>query len=472
MRATGSQTSRFVWAEWIPVFFLVFVFLLGGSSRSDAASQPFLRGGALLFAFWAATRLAADDWRRIRVPLAIWFAAALWMAIQLVPLPPETWQALPGREIIAKIDRIIGQPDLWRPISLSPSQTMNSLLAMTVPLAALLVIAQVPGEHYRRVTLSIIAIACFSTFLGLLQLLSGAGSAAYLYRITNITNMVGLFANSNHHALFLASAIALTGMSLRDELMRKRRDKLLLGLLAIVGVYLTAMTPFTGSRVGFLAGIFVFAISYAMVLMTWRAQSSDAPVDRHKPAARGALVARGSGWIAYAPPLLVAAALGTGLLLTDRTTSLSRVLGESVAEDIRVRAWPTVQSLIEVYWGVGSGFGSFPGVFKIYEPDKLLGATYFNRAHNDWAELLITGGLPFALIVAALLLWIARSFWKTGLRNLVRGHRGDFRLSVLIVILVLAGASFAEYPLRVPSMQVLAITLIIMLCSPKTAHRV
>lgn len=466
MRTAVSQASKFVWAEWIPVFFLLFVFLLGGSGRSDVASQPLLRGGSLLFAFWAATQLAADDWRRIRVPLAIWFAATLWMAIQLIPLPPEMWQALPGREIITRIDRIIGQPDLWRPISLAPSQTMNSVLAMTVPLAALLIIAHVPADHYRRITLAVIAIACLSTLLGLVQLLSGAGSAAYLYRITNITNMVGLFANSNHHALFLASAIALTGMSLRDELMRKRQDKLLIMLLAITGIYLTAMTPFTGSRMGFFAGILVFLVGYAMILATWKSLSGNVPAGRR---GSGSPLA-GSRWFVYAPPVLMAGALGTGLVLTDRTTSLSRALGESVAEDIRIRAWPTVQSLIETYWGLGSGFGSFPGVFKIYEPDALLSGTYFNHAHNDWAELLITGGLPFALIVVAMLLWIALGFLRAGMRNLVRGHRGDLRLPALIVMLVLAGASFVEYPLRVPSIQALAIILIIMLCSPKAAR--
>lgn len=465
MRTAGSQASKFVWVGWVPVFFLLFVFLLGGGARSDVASQPLLRGGSLLFAFWAATRLTADDWRRIRVPLALWFAATLWMAIQLVPLPADMWQVLPGREIITRIDRIIGQPDLWRPISLAPSQTMNSLLAMTVPLAALLVIAQVTADHYRRMALAVIAIACLSTLLGLVQLLSGAGSAAYLYRITNNTNMVGLFANSNHHALFLASAIALTGMLLRDELMRKRQDKLLILLLAITGIYLTAMTPFTGSRVGFVAGIVVFVAGYAMVLATLKSQS-----DNISAAKRGSLLAT-RGWLVYAPPVLVAAALGTGLALTDRTTSLSRALDQSVAEDIRVRAWPTVQSLIETYWGLGSGFGSFPGVFKIYEPDSLLSGTYFNHAHNDWAELLITGGLPFALIVVATLLWIALGFWKAGMRNLVRGHRGDLRLPVMIVVLVLAGASLAEYPLRVPSIQVLSIVLVVMLCSPKAARQ-
>lgn len=465
--ARSSAGSGFAWGEWVPVFFLIFVVLLGGSGRSDVASLPILRGGSLLFACWAATRLGADDWRRIRVPLALWFAATLWMAIQLIPLPPEVWHALPGRDIIVQIDRLVGQADLWRPISLSPSQTMNSLLAMTVPLAALLVAAQVPAEDYRRLTLAIIGIACFSVLLGAMQMLSGPGSAFYTYRITNVTNMVGLFANSNHHALFLAAAVALIGAALRDELIRKRRNKLLIGLLGAAGLFLVALTPFTGSRVGFLAAGGAFAVSYLMVVLAWKSQSEEPA-----PSRRGTPAPNMGRYLIYAPPVLLVAALSAVLFLTNRVTSLSRAFGEDVAGDLRVQTWPTVRSMIETYWELGSGFGSFPGVYKIYEPDNLLQASYFNHAHNDWAELLITGGAPFALIVLGLILWIAVRVWSLGLRNLLGAPRGDLRLPVLMVVAILVAVSFAEYPLRVPSIQALAVVLVVMLCSPKTVRTV
>lgn len=465
--ARSSAGSGFAWGEWVPVFFLIFVFVFGGSGRSDVASLPILRGGSLLFACWAATRFSSEDWRRIRVPLALWFAATLWMAIQLIPLPPEAWHGLPGREIIFEIDRLLGQADLWRPISLSPSQTMNSLLAMTVPLAALLIAAQVPVEDYRRLMLAIICIASFSVLLGAMQMLSGPTSAFYLYRITNVTNMVGLFANSNHHALFLAAAVALIGAALRDELIRKRRNKMLIGLLGAAGLFIVAMTPFTGSRLGFLAAGASFAVSYLMVVLTWRSQSEESA-----PTRRGVSAPKLARYLIYSPPLLLFAALSAVLFLTNRVTSLSRVLGEDVAGDLRAQTWPTVQSMIETYWELGSGFGSFPGVYKIYEPDNLLQPNYFNHAHNDWAELLITGGAPFALIVLGMILWLAARFWSLGLRNLFGARRGDLRLPVMIVVGIFAAASLAEYPLRIPSIQALTVVLVVMLCSPKTVRTV
>ena len=103
----------------------------------------------------------------------------------------------------------------------------------------------------------------------------------------------------------------------------------------------------------------------------------------------------------------------------------------------------------------------------MFEPDHLLQDAYFNHAHNDWAEAILTGGLPFVLIVIALLIWFGRAAANRGTRNLIKGHRGDIRLPILTTILLLVATSLADYPLRVPSIQVLAIFLILFLCCPK-----
>lgn len=452
-------------STWVPILFLAFVFLLGGGSRSDIASLPVLRGTAVLFAFWAALQMRREDWRRIRVPLALMLALTLWMALQLVPLPPDIWHGLPGRSTIVAIDRLVGQAELWRPISLTPSQTLNALLAMTVPLAALLLAAQMTADEYPPLITAVVVIACASAALGLLQILSGSSSPAYLYRIANNSSMVGLFSNRNHHAIFLACTIPLVAMLLRDEFMRKRKRMLIRVWLALSGILLTLLTILIGSRGGLVAGLFAFGIGYAMVAASW-------PVaDRSRSSSSSAaLPSRYGRWFLYAPPALLVIFVGIALLNSNRTTAFTRVVGESVGDDLRVLAWPTVQSMIETYWVAGSGFGSFAGVYKIFEPDNLLQDAYFNHAHNDWAEAILTGGLPFALILGAAMLWFIRSFAARGVRNLVKGHRGDLRLPALTVVVVLAATSLIEYPLRIPSIQALAIFLILFLCCPKSSR--
>jgi O-antigen ligase len=448
---------------WGPVAFLIFIFLFGGSGRSDVASLPLLRAGGVLFAFWAMLRLTPVDWRRIGVPLALLGAISLWMAIQLVPLPPSIWHGLPGRGTIVAVDGLLGQADLWRPMSLTPSQTFNSLLAMTVPFAALLVFAQADAEDYPRILFAVVGIACFSALLGLVQIFFGAGSGAYFYRTTNPDSMVGLFANRNHHAVFLAIAVIVAAMLLRDELMRKRKRGGVQIVLGLVGVGLAVMTTLIGSRSGMAIGLAAFAISYVMVGFAWRGRPVAAGSRAAAPAARG------GHWAFYAPPLLLALLLGVALLLSSRTTALTRVFGTDAVAELRVEAWPVLVSMLETFWVFGSGFGSFPDTFKMFEPDRLLQPSYFNHAHNDWIELAITGGLPAAAILALALVWLARAFAARGARNFVKGHRGDARLPVLAIILLLAVASLVEYPLRLPSMQVLAILMMILLCCPKPA---
>lgn len=466
-RAVSSrQPGRFaIQTRLVIIAFVVLVFLTGGSSRGDLASLPLFRAIAVLAAFWAAMRLTADDWRRIRTPFVLLLLLTAWTAIQLVPLPSAIWHGLPGRETIVAIDGLLGQPDLWRPISLTPSQTWNGLLAMSVPLAALLLAARLDSEDYPLLMLTIVGIAAASALLGFFQLLAGSGSAAYLYRITNAESMVGLFANRNHNAVFLACAIVIAAMLLRDERMRNRQSLPMQLALIFAGLTFTALTALIGSRAGFAAGVVAFAVGYAMIVSTWSA----GPAGRRGGAApSGAPKVR--RYLIYSPPVLLAMLLGTAIWLSDRTTAISRVADRSVGDDMRAQAWPTVLSMIEKYWVAGSGIGSFPDVYKMFESDTLLSPSYFNHAHNDWAEILLSGGLPMAAILIAALVWFARRFLALGLRNLLKGHRGDLRLPVFVVVVILAGASLVDYPLRVPSLQVMAIMLITLLCCPAPAR--
>jgi O-antigen ligase len=161
--------------------------------------------------------------------------------------------------------------------------------------------------------------------------------------------------------------------------------------------------------------------------------------------------------------------LGVALWASDRSTALTRMMGQDVAADLRIQAWATVRSMLDTHWALGSGFGSFPDVYKMFEPDRLLQPSYFNHAHNDWVELLITGGLPAAIILLVTIVWILRGVRRNGLRGLAKGHRGDIRLPAMAILMLLAVGSIVDYPLRVPSIQALAVLLIILLCCPKSA---
>lgn len=449
----------------LPVCFLVFTFLIGGGSRSDIISLPLLRGVAVFFAFWAAARLDASDWRRIRAPLVLLVAVTLWLAVQLIPLPPFMWQSLPGREVVAAVDALLGQSGIWRPISLTPSLTVNSLLGMSVPIAALLLAARMDPEDSSQFLTAIVAVACVSAVFGFLQILNGPATSLYFYRITNSDSMVGLFANRNHHSLFLACTVMIAAVLLRDEVMRKRKRRARISVLGVAVLFLTFATAFIGSRAGFAAGAVAFILGYLVVITTWNGVASPRRHVQSGPAITAHKLLK------FAPPVLMAVSLALTVWFSSRVTSISRVATDSIAGDLRALAWPTVREMIQIYWPAGSGVGSFAEVYQIYEPDALLQPAYFNHAHNDWAEILITGGLPLALILLLTFVWIGRRMWELGTRNFLKGYRGDYRLLAATVLMILALGSLTDYPLRVPSLQVFAIMLIAMVFCPRLARQ-
>ena len=182
------------------------VALLGGSARFDAVQMAALRPLAALFLIPALYFLSKESLRPALAPMVMLGLATLWMAIQLVPLPPSLWHALPGREILVELDAMHGLEDTWRPIAWVPMRGWNALMSMVVPIsAALLVLALRP--NMRSLLLIIVAIGVVDAALGLLQILAGSESALYYYTHTNAGSPVGIFANENHSAVFSAMVL-------------------------------------------------------------------------------------------------------------------------------------------------------------------------------------------------------------------------------------------------------------------------
>jgi O-antigen ligase len=113
---------------------------------------------------------------------------------------------------------------------------------------------------------------------------------------------------------------------------------------------------------------------------------------------------------------------------------------------MRRRGLGTVLAMTAQYFPLGSGFGGFDPVFRLHEPDNLLKPTYFNHAHNDFLEVVLDGGLPAGIILAAAALWWAR-------RSVVawRSISIDRLPAAGSMIIFLVGvASVFDYPARTP----------------------
>ncbi len=441
------------------IAFVVVVCAMGGGARDDLQSLLLLRPAAVGFGAWALLVAAPGDLKSVRTPLALLLALLALIAAQLVPLPSALWHALPGREGIARRDSLLGLSDLWRPVSLSPSKTWNSLVSLVVPLAALLVAAIQPAAHRIRMVETILIAATVSAVLGLAQIVGPSDGPLYLYSITNQDTAVGLFANRNHHAAFLAATFPLLGwyflFAVRSELLLSRPW---VASVTISGGLWVVVEAMTGSRTGLV--LLALAMGIVFFLFLAAVRQGRFAHDRRKPIPFSSARARiGLG-------LGVLSAMVVTVWIVPSLPAYQRFGADEYAADVRFTAAPTVFRMALDAFPAGIGFGAFEHVFKAYEPDALLKASYFNQAHDDFLQLAVEAGLP-----GLILLGLATVFLLGRLRVLLpwlrrSGPDAWLAATSLASLGLLALASATDYPLRAPSMMAFAIFLVAFSLSP------
>jgi O-antigen ligase len=442
LAAPGYDRTFRVLVAW-----LVVVFLFGGGSRADIASLMILRPVSVLVLAYGLAGLKAEHVRANRFLFAM---AAAWIVLllaHLLPLPPAVWRALPGRDIVEEIDRAAGLGEVWRPLTMVPYATRNALWAMVAPLAVLVLGVQLDARQRFRLLPLVLALGLLSALVAVLQILGDPRGPLYFYHITNHGSAVGLFANRNHQAIFLATLLPMLAVWVRTRSEGERatgrarrwthRTPIVAGAGILVALFVLLLILVTGSRAGMIMALVALLLLPAVLAGGRRGEAS--------------------GWkvTAWLLPLGVVALVGVTILL-DRALAVERFLSSETAEDMRIRILPTLLRMIDTYAPFGSGIGTFEQVYKLHEPDGLLATFYMNHAHNDWLELALTGGVPALLLAAvaaaAFLLALVRLAAASADRQAVRfGRLG------LGIILIFALASLSDYPLRVPALACLAV---------------
>jgi O-antigen ligase len=409
------------------------LWLAGGASRPDVLGQVIARGTAWLMMMAAilfGTRFAAAH---IRPVLLFMLAAVLLPMLQLIPLPAEVWTMLPGRKVFAETGIA---DDTWRPWSLVPGATINAASSLVVPAATLLLVSALDERERRWLLGLLLALVSASTLIGLLQF-SGTRFDHPLVNGT-VGAVSGAFANRNHFALFTAFGCLLAPVwAFVGEREARWRGSVAGGLVAIFALTILA----SGSRVGILVGVLALGVGLALSWAGIRRELRRAPK-----------------WVF---PSLIAVIVGTVAILVlisvaaDRAQSVNRALAADVGQDMRSRGLATVLAMIETYFPVGTGFGSFDPMFRIHEPFALLKPTYFNHAHNDFLEIVLDGGLPALILLLAALGWWAFAsvrVWRAGAdpRYMVP------KLGSAILLLVFIASAF-DYPARTPMMMAMIV---------------
>ncbi len=433
--------------RWLLPATILLAMLLGGSSRADILSLLILRPLSALLLVYALYRYGAEAWRQSPSLMALTGGVVLLAVAHVVPLPPAVWSALPGRDVVVQTFEVAGIPLPWLPLSMSPVGAWNALFSLMLPVAALIFALAASPEDRLRALKWVMVIGLISGFVGLLQMLGPPRGPLYLYKVTNVGAAVGLFANRNHQAVLMASLFPLLAMyaSLADN--SRGRLQLHRATAIAAAAFITPMILVTGSRNGLVLG----AIGLALAVWVYGRGAEKLAA---KPTAMR--------WRRWAPYAVVAVLVGLSSLtiFAARGVAFQRLVNLDASQDLRLKAFPTVVEIARDTFPWGSGMGSFDEVYRRYEPGQLLSPNYFNRAHNDWLEIVMTGGLP-AVLLAAMAITL---FIIAVVAVLKQKERGRSRRRILIsarcaaaILLLLAIGSIAEYPARTPSLAVLGV---------------
>lgn len=417
---------------WILLGSVLAIFLLGGGSRDDVTSLLLLRPFSLLLLGYALYAAGGNVWQKHRMATTVIFAIVALHILQLIPLPPKIWTGLAGRENLAENLNVAGLETGWRPISLVPFQTWNSLFALAAPIAAwLLAISSADRRHLNQVVALCVGIAIVSALLGLIQVVSSFNSPFYFYTVTNNGLAVGLFANRNHNAFLLATAVPMMGYIVGQAQLAGAKARVALSALIVFCVLILLGVVLAGSR----GGLILFALGvFTIPLFVELPRKASGKLFR-----TGLLVA------------VAVVAILTAVVIDNPTNAVSRFGNVQLTEELRLEIWPLVWREVWHFMPWGSGFGTFVEVYQIAEPSEVLRTKYVNHAHNDWLEILLDAGLGGAFVLIA-----AVAFWG---RATVRAFRTRAieRLPLLgvIVTAMLGFASFLDYGLRTPALATL-----------------
>jgi len=320
------------------------------------------------------------------------------------------------------------------PISLDPAATARAWFTLIPATAVFVATMQLDFAARRSLSLLIIAFGMVSVVLGFAQLMQGPNSGLRLYPITNIEDSVGFFANRNHYAALLVALIPATVAWLISA-MQSRSDLRVLSITmwAIAFVSLLLGLGMARSRAG--VALAVVAIFLSLAIAT----------RRHSHTGRRGFFVVG-----------VASVVGCLLVVYY---AFSRLLGRfdtDLLADFRLTIAEVTIGAAWTYQPIGSGFGTFESVYRMFEPREALMEVYVNHAHNDWLEVFLEGGIPAVLIVIAFLVWFAIRSMKVW-RASVAEQAIDSLLarSATITIVILLLFSMVADPLSTTSLSVL-----------------
>ncbi len=407
------------------VSFLLFlaILLLGGAGRQYPVAAAICQSAAIVLIGlrFAGTNATLSNSPLPRSAYALIGLLALFLVIQLVPLPPEIWLAFPGREMARHLLDAASLPAGWHSASLDPALTIDAALEL-LPGVALLILGCSASPKLRDwLQEAVVGAALLATALGALQRL-GIHFDAIIPFSNGHADSAGIFVNRNHHASLLLIATPLTAhwaMTTSRFVFTDQKLRVALGWALVAVLQFSIVT--TTSRAGLL--LVMPALAAVWVIMNYGRDN----------------VRRG---------LIMLALIGVAAALALQTASVRTVLDRfGVAEHARPAVWANSMEAAKAFAPLGSGLGTFPRIYPHAEPLEHVSIEFINNAHNEFVELWLEGGFA-SLAVLGVLAGIVGVTLRHRFRASPDGETRSRLIAGSTALALLVLHSVVDYPLR------------------------
>lgn len=405
-------------------------------------SRPAVAATVLLFVI-ARPRIFRDS--TIAVDLSI-VALLAFFWLQLVPLPPGIVNMLsPASDAFHRaVDLRPFDPAAWRPISLAPGATLESLMVLTAGALFYWTTRDALGNAGARQLVRWVAwsgSACVVLAAVSPAMFPNGLVYGFWHPLDIHATPLGPVISRNHFAAWMLTAAPMVG----GYLAARAKSHWLAST-----VKQSSLRALTDASAFFLVGA-IALIAGGVVISTSRAG-----LIGFTAAALFALV---GGWRQFGRrgrlglvSLFLGLALGA-LLISNPARAVNR-LGNTTDDGWggRPMIWKTSRALAARYPLTGVGYGAYEGAMPFYQPEPR--GMMMNHAHDQYLQIAVEGGVPASLLTIVAVVMFLRLHFRRQRHD--HGAHRYLRSGALIGLIGLAVQSVWETPLLTPAVLWLA----------------
>ena len=402
--------------------------LYSGKTALTLMILEYLGLGLLCFTLWL-----VPITQKLHLPVALFLTLSILAAISyLLPIPENYWHLLPHHEFYTEVVDWLKSKNITPTFTLSliPNETQKSLLTLIPAIAIFLATSHFEKNHLKQLVMIFLGVASLEAALGLIQYSSN--NPDFFFGIKANGNAAqGTYFNRDHFAFLMETCLPFSiSYTLHSIGKHKKMDSSYFSFksnqfLIFISISLLIVLGgiFSLSRTGILliaAAILLSSVFFA----------------RHIGGRQSASI---TGIIST---ITIGFITSIGLI-----PILNRFIEQDPLADGRWDIWQYTIVGIKAFFPVGSGPGTFPDVYRAFQPLEQQG--FINHAHNDYLELMFDMGLAGMVIIGGFFLLYLYGWVKLWDKPWDEEHLMQNAAGISILLLLLH--SLTDFNLHTPA---------------------